>query len=72
MMNSRCVAGFLQPHLEIKQVDDDLCVALWLHAASHQAETDEGFSIPGDEGRNDGVEWELSGFRKNWGGPPAN
>src|SRR5258705_13247144 len=59
MLDTRSVAGVLQIHSEIDQVDDDLDVSLRLHGPTHDAEAHPGLVVARDESRNDGVERPL-------------
>ena len=62
MVEARGIAGFLQVHAVIDDVDQHLHMALRLHAAAHQAQRHERLAVLLHEGRNDGVEGPLGGF----------
>ncbi len=47
MFPTRGIARLLKPHVEIDEVQDDLHMALRLHAAAHQAEAQPGFERAG-------------------------
>ena len=61
MEDSGSVAGFLNIHVEIDDVEQDLDVSLRLCGAAHDTEAEEGFAVFGNEGGNDGVEGAFSG-----------
>src|SRR5690349_6649502 len=52
MARARSVAGLLQVHPEVDQVDDDLHMPLRLHGAAHEPERQPGFTVLRDERRN--------------------
>src|SRR4051812_17558238 len=58
---ARRIAGFLETHVEVEQVNENLHVALRLHVAAHDAEAHHGFTVLGDESRDDRVERALAG-----------
>ena len=62
MTYARGIAGFLQIHPEIHEVDDDLDMALGLHVAAHQPKGGVRNPVPSHKGGNDGVKRPLSGF----------
>ena len=68
VVEARGVAGFLQAHVEVEQVDEDLHVALRLHVAAHDAEAHHGPSVFGEHRGDDGVERPLAGGVASWGG----
>ena len=45
VVEARRVAGLLQVHAEVDEVDDDLHVALRLHVAAHHAEAHERLAV---------------------------
>ena len=53
---ARRIARLLEVHAEIDQVDQDLHMRLWLHRPTHNAETQPGLAVFGNECRDDGVE----------------
>jgi len=61
VVESRRVAGFLQAHLEIEKIDENLHMALRLHIASHHAEAHHGPPFLGEECRNDRMKRPLAG-----------
>ncbi len=56
----RRVARFLQVHVEVDEVHDDLRMRLRLHRAAHHAEAEPRLAVLRDEGRDDGVEGPLA------------
>jgi hypothetical protein len=60
VQDARRVAGFLQVHAEVDQVDHDLHVALRLHRAAHHAEAEPRLAVFRHEGGNDRVERALA------------
>src|SRR5438132_796388 len=59
MLNARRIAGFLQVHSEIDQVENDLDMTLRLHLPAHDAKAHEWLAIFCDEGRNDRMKWAF-------------
>jgi hypothetical protein len=59
MVEAGCVAGRLDVHPEIDDVDENLRVPLGLHVSTHQPEREPGFAVFGHEARNDRVERPL-------------
>ncbi len=59
VQDARRVAGFLEVHAEVDQVDQDLHLALGLGGAAHHPEGKPGLAVFGDEAGDDGVEGPL-------------
>ena len=60
------VAGFLEAHVEIEQIDENLHVPLRLKVAAHHAEAHHRLAVFGDEGGNDCVERSFAGGVGVW------
>ena len=56
------VAGLLGGHAEVDHVHEDLGVTLGLEVPAHDPEGQHRAALPGDEGRDDGVEGALAGL----------
>ena len=60
VLPARAVAGLLRVEAVVDHVDDDLGLALRLHAAAHDAEGHPGLAALAGEAGDDGVEGPLA------------
>ena len=61
MVPAGAVAGGLDVEAVVDAVDDDLCLALRLHVAAHDAEGHPGLTVLAGEAGDDGLEGALAG-----------
>src|SRR5690606_12632715 len=59
--HARRVAGLLQVHAEVDEVAQDLDLALRLHVAAHDAESEQGAAGPRRKARNNSMKGPLAG-----------
>src|SRR5438132_7821126 len=59
VFETRRLAGFLDVHAEVDQIAEHFNVTLRLHVAAHDAKDKPGLAVPGNHGRNDGMEGTL-------------
>src|SRR5512133_668773 len=52
MIDPRSIAGFLEIHLEIQKVHNNLNMSLWLHVTTHDAKADQWFAVFCDKSRD--------------------
>src|ERR1700685_1813242 len=60
MMPARAVAGGLHVEAVIDTVDDDLCLALWLHIAAHDTKGNPRLPVAGRKSWNDRLKGPLA------------